>query len=470
LRKVFTDELPRRGKLINWKESISYIIKFIYDNIKGEVEICGYDGKYLSIKYLDNKPFEIKTDNFMYCKIGKLLGKHTIEFKINIGEKFKDNKRDIIIIDKEYRYRNKKNSYTEKDKWYKYKCNICGYDEGWLSESNILTKKRGCGCCHSNRKAILGFNTIWDTDRWMVDLGVSENDAKTYSRCSNVKIYPICPDCKELKGKGITLCNIYGHQSISCSCGDGISYPEKIMHSVLKQLNISFNHGIGFKWLKNKLYDFYIADKSIIIEINGLQHYEKSGFSRTLEEEQVNDKLKEEYAIENKIKKENYIKIDCRKSNLEFIKKNILESNLNTLYDLSNIDWIKCHKFALSNLIKEACNYKKENVNLTTIEIGKIMNLSKGTISRYLKQGNELGWCCYNVEEESRKGRSKSGKMNKKLVEMFKDGISLGIFESREEIEKCSLEKLGVRLLRQDISNVCIGRKLSYKGYTFKYI
>ena len=58
MKKVFLEELPRGGKCIkensiNWKESIGYKVKFIYDDIEGEIEIVGYDTKTrcLSIKY-----------------------------------------------------------------------------------------------------------------------------------------------------------------------------------------------------------------------------------------------------------------------------------------------------------------------------------------------------------------------------------------------------------------------------------
>ena len=44
-RKIFLEELPRRGKLIDWKNSIGYKIKFIYEDIKDELEIIEYDKK-----------------------------------------------------------------------------------------------------------------------------------------------------------------------------------------------------------------------------------------------------------------------------------------------------------------------------------------------------------------------------------------------------------------------------------------
>ena len=39
MRKVFLDELPRKNKNINWKQSVGYVVKFIYDDIEGGVEI-----------------------------------------------------------------------------------------------------------------------------------------------------------------------------------------------------------------------------------------------------------------------------------------------------------------------------------------------------------------------------------------------------------------------------------------------
>ena len=48
---------------------------------------------------------------------------------------------------------------------------------------------------------------------------------------------------------------------------------------------------------------------------------------RTLEEEQENDELKKSLAIKNGIK--DYLVIDCRESEMEFIKSNILKSQLN---------------------------------------------------------------------------------------------------------------------------------------------
>ena len=53
MRKVFLDELPRKGtQRINWQESIGKRIEFIYDEITGYIDIIGYkERNMLKIKY-----------------------------------------------------------------------------------------------------------------------------------------------------------------------------------------------------------------------------------------------------------------------------------------------------------------------------------------------------------------------------------------------------------------------------------
>ena len=92
MREVFLDDLPRWGKYtstdrINWKDSVGCKVKFIYDDIEGEIEVIDYIIKKqrLNIRY-GNKDFSIKTINFSKCRLGELLGTHTKKYKYNIGE------------------------------------------------------------------------------------------------------------------------------------------------------------------------------------------------------------------------------------------------------------------------------------------------------------------------------------------------------------------------------------------------
>ncbi|EGT3619822.1 hypothetical protein FJ641_10510 [Clostridium perfringens] len=354
----------------------------------------------------------------------------------------------------------------------RHNCDKCNYHEYKVTPSNLL-RGHSCLVC-SNQKTVLDINTIWDTDRWMCDLGVSEEDAKRYSRCSNKKITVKCPDCG--KKKQIKLQDIYRYQSICCSCGDGKSYPEKFVVNLLEQLNVDFEIEYSPKWIKPKRYDFYIPKLNMIIETHGIQHYIENfqyEGNRNLKEEKANDKYKKEIALANGIKR--YIELDCRESNLEWIKNSILNSELNDLFDLSNIDWNKCAKFANKNIVKKVCEYwdnKREDEVVN--DLMKKFNLSKNATQSYLKKGTKLGWCNYDPKEEKTKGIKKASiklaQLCSKKVEIFKNNKSLGIFPSCNELERKSEGLFGVKLLNSAISRVCTGKKSQYKGFTFKYV
>ena len=350
----------------------------------------------------------------------------------------------------------------------RHNCKKCHYHQYEVTPSNLL-RGSGCPVC-SGREAKLGINTIWDTDRWMVDLGVSEEDTKKYTSQSGKKIIVTCPDCG--REKKVTISSVYKRKTIGCSCGDGKSYPEKFVMNALEQLNVNFEIEYSPSWIDNKKYDFYIPELKCIIETHGMQHYD-GGFERTggrtLEEEKQNDKYKKGIALANGIKY--YIELDCRESNLEWIKNSILHSELSQLFDLSNINWNKCAEFSNKNIVKEVCGYwnnKKDSE--TTKDLEKVFKLSSGAVRNYLKKGTKLGWCDYSSKEELRKSVGKNGKSTGKKVEILKNGKSLGTFASSHELERRSKELYQVKLLQGNISAVCLGKRKSYKGYQFKYI
>ena len=140
---------------------------------------------------------------------------------------------------------------------------------------------------------------------------------------------------------------------------------------------------------------------------------------------------------------------------------------MSTLFNLDDIDWSKCEEFATSNLVKQVCDYwnQKEEWDTTT-DVAKEFKLSSTTIKEYLKFGNELNWCIYNAKEEM----GKINKYNSKKIEVFKNGVSQGIFNSALELENKSYELFGVKIKRSKIYDVCNSRRKSYKGYTFQYI
>lgn len=500
VRKVFLDELPTRGKgnQIDWKKSIGYKVNGIYNNVKFEVEIINYiktknKKNKIKIRY-KNKEYEMQPHSFMNCQLGELLGITTSEFKIEIGAKLKDDKRDIIITNKKTIIDNSGISR----KYYKYKCNKCSFDcsehykngkyneELWTEESHLINNQ-GCSCCCPNPQIVVeGINDIPTIAPWMISYFQGGYDeAKLYNIKSNKLIYPICPYCSRIKDDKITISNIFNSHSIGCICGDSISYPEKFMFNILEQLDIKFKFHKTFDWSKkvqvdnhnlcgNKEYDFYFKynNEDYIIETHGLQHYKDTnigkGKGRNYNDEIKNDRLKKELAIQNGIKEENYIVIDCRKSELDWIRDNILQSRLAELFDLSMVDLSKCEEFALSNLVKTACKFKNNNPNLTTTEIGNIMGgFSKRTISLWLKQGNIYNWCNYDAYEEHKNSIIKMKNINSYTIICL---TTKDIFESSHDCERKSEKIFGTKLSSSMISKVCRGDRPHYKNYIFKYI
>lgn len=471
MRKVFLENLPRytegnRKNKINWKQTVGYKVHFIYEDIEDDIKIIGYNDYYLNIEYL-NKTCMIKTGNFSLCKLGKILNKYTSDFKIEINTKFQDNKRDLTITDREYRPKYKKDgTLKQNEKWYKYTCNVCSWTEGW-SEESILLSGQGCSCCHSTT-LVKGINDIPTTNPWMVKYFQGGYDeAKLYTHGCDSYIYPICPECGRIKDKKMKIVDIFSNKSIGCSCSDNTSYPEKFMFNVLTQLNTSFKIQLSnstFEWCKNYRYDFYFKynDKQYIIETHGGQHpntkYYDNGFERSFskkfEDCLKNDKIKKELALANGIGEENYIVVDCSISKLDFIKQNILESKLAEIFNLSKINWLECEEFAQSNLVKKVCEIKKNNPNLTTLDISLIVKLEVSTIRKYLTIGNKLGWCHYY----------------KRNVQPIICLNTKEVFISVGYCSKNSLKIFGTYLNRSIIYK-CIKEKYKqYKGYTFIYI
>lgn len=496
IKKIFLKELPtKEGKglfknkqVIDWQNSIGYKVKFIYDDIEGEVEIIDYNSKKqrLYIQYKNKEPFKIHTSSFIECRLGKLLSKITNEFKVEVGTRYNDNNRDVTITDRKYKVGNDKITR----KYYKYRCNKCGFEcgehykngkyreEHWIEESNLL-KGNGCACCNYNQIVVSRINGIPETAPWMVKYFQGGYDeAKLYTRSSACEIKPICPDCGKVKNKLMKIYVIYKEHSIGCNCSDNISYPNKFCFSFLEQLNIEFAPEYNPNWIRPKKYDFYFeinknhnTYKYIVEMDGGLGHGNKvhSKSKLTIEETLEIDDYKDELAKKHGIK---VIRIDSKVSDLEYIKNNILDSKLNDLFNLSKIDWNKCEEYALSNLCKKACTIKRDNPDMSTTEIGKIMKLSYATIGVYLKKGNNLGWCYYNPKKENFGCRGKSGKANGKPVAIFKDGVKLGEFESCHDLDRQSEEKFGMKLLNSNVSAICRGKYpyKQYKGFTFKYI
>lgn len=211
-----------------------------------------------------------------------------------------------------------------------------------------------CSYC-TNKKVLEGYNDIATVAPWMIKLGVSEEDAKKYTCQSSKEIEVICPSCGEVKKTRIST--IYACKSIGCTCQSS-SYAEKIMISILEQLNLKYIKEFKPNWCKFKhikedriiqgRYDFMIEDLELIIEMDGGFHFQDNTLSgQTKEDSQYRDIMKDKLAEEHGYK---IIRIDCNYSNIrcrfEYIKNSILNSELSQIFNLKNVNWKQVEMFA----------------------------------------------------------------------------------------------------------------------------
>lgn len=141
-------------------------------------------------------------------------------------------------------------------------------------------------------------------------------------------------------------------------------------------------------------------DNRMFIEMDGEQHdiNKVHGIWASRKENIItNDQNKNELASEIGIP---LVRIDCYKSDVMYIKSNILNSDLSKILDLSVIDWNKVGDFCYGNFVKNVCEYWENNPGITTSEMAKIFHVSQKTISTYLNKGNMFGWCNFKGKEE----------------------------------------------------------------------
>lgn len=399
--------IPKIGNSTNnnWEQSLGRICNFYYKGVSGKLKIVGHNVKTHSLSILyDGQVKTIGTNYFKDCKLGNLLGLINKDFKVEIGQEFIDDNRNIKIIGRKM----KKDNGGITRKMYNYHCNVCNWDDGWIDESHLL-HGIGCSCC-AKTVIVPYVNDVYTTNPELVKYFKYEEDTHKTTACSKKKFMMVCPFCGNEQLYSTEKLSTYG---FSCKrCGDGISYGEKFIYSLLKQIKENFITQLSrttFDWCDKYKYDFYLPRINTIIEVHGIQHYEETRNS-LYRYSTSNDEIKEKLAKQNGIK--NYIVIDCRKSNLQYIKESIINTNLLQLLNVTEneINWVECDRFTSKSLLVEACEYKNNHPELSTTDIGKVFHMARTTIQSYLQKGANLGICIYDKEFE-RKFKTKEARL-----------------------------------------------------------
>lgn len=174
------------------------------------------------------------------------------------------------------------NNYTK----IKHKCS-----KGHIYEQTPNIHLQGHGCKYCLNTTLDDYKIIWgdlNLDK-PIDKTYVDNNHKMKFICKKGHIYEQSPN---------------QHKFYGCPVCDE-SHGEKYIRNYLDKNHIEYIPQKKFKNLKDKLYlsyDFYLPDYNILIEYQGIQHYQAEdyfGGKKQFEKQQYHDNLKREYAKEN---------------------------------------------------------------------------------------------------------------------------------------------------------------------------
>lgn len=384
----------KNKKFYDWNKNIGKIIPFTFNNdLQGEFILIDYKipngltHKHLYLEYKGEMLKPILPNSFIKGRISNIIDKFYIEWEYDIGEILKDELRNITIIDR-FREKDSDGYYR---KYYRIKCNICGFDSSshyikgeykdiWKVSENDLKRKDkrrvNCPCC-SSHVVVPGINDLATTDKWMIryfsdDISVIQR----YSSGSNVKLYFKCPYCgrKTIKKKAISELKQYG---LNCVCSDNISYPNKFAYFLFEELKSQYEYyenEYSPDWAKNYKYDNYIVinNRKIIVEMDGCLGHGKVKFGSNekdtdgIKRDIIKDNLAKEHGIE-------LFRIDCSYSKKDYIKNNIIKE-LGDIFNFEYVHWDKIDiqsnikifiKISVNIIIKQTILFEECKKNLT---------------------------------------------------------------------------------------------------------
>ena len=339
----------------------------------------------------------------------------------------------------------------------------------WYNSPTHLLNGEGCPFCAPGHKILENDEHTLGKERPDLLKYFQDEDkpeAFKVSVKSSKKFYFICPECKRVKTKEISV-NTLSTYGFSCDyCSDGISIPNKIIRNIslqLKEQKIIEDYYCEHspKWLRPYRYDcFWIINKNkfLAIEMDGVGHFNGNNpWSDTMAKER--DKIKDILSQENGVE---LIRINCSKITFDSIKDELLNNEIIKNY-LINIDWEIVNKSSQNNLMKEVCEYYNNHTDERLLDIGKKFKINKMTAGKYIRRGEEFGWC---KESPSKRAVRLQGKK----VKIYDEEMNF-LIETKTLEEAYKYVKDNKGTCSWSIVKDCLNDKReSYKGYKFEYV
>ena len=265
-----------------------------------------------------------------------------------------------------------------------------------------------------------------------------------------------CPICGYQKEYSMYTLTRKGFSCPNCEF-DGISTPNKMIRSVLKQFKDDLTY-LKFEdspdWLSPQSLDahFIINNIDVCVEMQGPQHYEKpfywtqEQFLRQVERDKMKRKLcKENNCIE--------IEIKSVTSDYSKLKQEIEQSELKNYLNLEKVDWDKVFSEVGEKLLETIIGLYKSGYNQKQIK--QELNICYPTVLKYLDIAVKIG----EIDFIKRPIKKKVTIINEKTKER-KNFISL------KEATQYIQEEYGFDINSQTISKHCEKREAQvlYQG------
>lgn len=438
--------------LIDWENCLGETFEVKFNGERFEVEITDYEKRNGKNKYikLKSEPYgekwveerRIKAAQYGYYTTNPVMG-----FLYEVGQVVHIKGQSFEVLE----------AYREDGRWekmYQLKCLTCG-GKSSKPEIEIRNQVSRCGVC-SGKVVDKGINDIATHAPWMIDLLADPEDAFKYTPYSHQSIFFKCPNCGDVQERIVS--NVY-YQGLSCKCLKHNSIPERFCFSILKHLNVCFSTE---HYIEDRRFDFWIESLNLIIETHGKQHYiqTKRPGARTLEEEQANDEYKKQLAKDANV--EHYIVIDCRKSQLNFLKQQFLNSELTNFFDLDKVDWQQVFRSCQTSIGEWVVDL--HNQGYTRAEIAEELGISKATAGKYVREGAASGLLKDFKHQHSKSSKNYSVLKYNPVKHLETGAIFLNATEAAAALQKT----YGENMVREGITRAAKGELEHYKGLHFE--
>lgn len=246
-----------------------------------------------------------------------------------------------------------------------------------VSESSLI---QGRKCAYKSGLRIFEGNSLYSIEETRANI-INIEEAKKTAIKSNKKMDFKCSECGYVKNMQVSKLT---NRGFSCpNCNKKTSYGELFILSYLQIKNIKFKYQYRDSSLENRIFDFYLPEEDIYLEVMGEQHYKKNNSWHKTAIDQ--DKDKKEWAKRNNKK---LLMLDCRESNFEFIKNNINNSVLPPIINEEEENIIKTINKNRHYPIKKLEEYYKKHRTFAGVE--QIFNISPATAYKIFRNsGNK---------------------------------------------------------------------------------